>query len=219
MPIPPGPSERSTIRRLPQRASYDRQVINQILDESMICQVALVQDGAPVVIPMNYVRMGDRVFVHGSKASRLLRLLASGVEACVSVTLLDGLVLARSAFHHSMNYRSVVFWGKGQVVTDLEEMTRVFKALMEKLAPGRWATIRQPNEIELKQTLVAAVPITEASAKVRTGPPKDDEEDLALPIWAGVLPLRIDAGTPVPDPALAATVDLPGHLKPRKRDL
>jgi nitroimidazol reductase NimA-like FMN-containing flavoprotein (pyridoxamine 5'-phosphate oxidase superfamily) len=217
MPNPSGPSERSTIKRLPQRASYDRQVIDQILDEGMICQVAMVQDGAPLVIPMNYVRIGDRVFVHGSKASRLVRQLASGEEACVSVTLLDGLVLARSAFHHSMNYRSVVFWGKGQLVSELPEMMQVFEALMEKLAPGRWATIRQPNETELKQTLVAAVPIGEASAKVRTGPPKDDEEDLALPIWAGILPLRIAALDPVPDPALAATTALPEHLTPWRR--
>jgi nitroimidazol reductase NimA-like FMN-containing flavoprotein (pyridoxamine 5'-phosphate oxidase superfamily) len=193
------PSERTKVRRIPDRGSYDREVIDRILDEAVVCQVGIVEAGQPVVIPMAYARLGDSIYVHGSKGSRLLRTLASGAPACISVTLVDGLVLARSAFHHSMNYRSVVVFGSGRAVEDPAEKTQAFQALLDRLVPGRWQAIRGPNDKELQQTLVAAISLEEASAKIRTGPPKDDEEDLDFPVWAGVLPLRLEALAPIPD--------------------
>jgi nitroimidazol reductase NimA-like FMN-containing flavoprotein (pyridoxamine 5'-phosphate oxidase superfamily) len=197
---------------LPQRADYDQEVINRILDEGLVCQVGIVEDGQPVVIPTVYTRIENRIVVHGSRASRLMRTLASGGEACVCVTLVDGLVLARSAFHHSMNYRSVIAFGKGVPIEDLQEKNEIFRLLMERLAPGRWRTIRTPNEKELQQTSVVAIPMEEASAKIRVGPPKDDEEDYLLPIWAGILPLRTAASMPIADPSLSPEVSLPDHL-------
>lgn len=202
MPHVSGPSERSTVRRIPERGAYDRAVIDQILDEAVVCQVGIVEHVTPVIIPMAYARVGDSIYVHGSRASRLLRTLASGVPACVSVTVVDGLVLARSAFHHSMNYRSVVVFGSGRAVEDPTEQTQAFRALLERFVPGRWDEIRGPNERELRQTLVAAISMDEASAKIRTGPPKDEEDDLDFPVWAGVLPLSLKAGAPIPDPDL-----------------
>ncbi|HYS56323.1 MAG TPA: pyridoxamine 5'-phosphate oxidase family protein [Thermoanaerobaculia bacterium] len=192
-------TEKTRIHRLPERGNYDRATIHAILDEALICHVGFVVEGRPVVIPTIHACVADHLYFHGSPAAGMLRTLRNGVDACVTVTLLDGLVLARSAFHHSMNYRSVVVFGKAEEVTDREEKLRVLKALVEHVCRGRSADARGPNASELKQTLVLRVPISEASAKMRTGPPKDDAEDYTLPIWAGVLPLALAPGTPVPD--------------------
>jgi nitroimidazol reductase NimA-like FMN-containing flavoprotein (pyridoxamine 5'-phosphate oxidase superfamily) len=208
-----GPSERTTVRRLSDRAVYDRAEIANILDEGLVCHVGLIESGFPRVIPMVYVRIDDRIIVHGSPASRLLRTLAEGAEVCVAVTLLDGLVLARSAFHHSMNYRSVVLFGTAEVLDTPEEKQSALRSLMERIAPGRWQEVRPPSEAELRQTLVVAIPIHEASAKVRTGPPKDDEADYALPVWAGELPLRMMASAARPDPRVMPGVMLPEYLE------
>jgi nitroimidazol reductase NimA-like FMN-containing flavoprotein (pyridoxamine 5'-phosphate oxidase superfamily) len=190
---------RTKLRRLPKRGAHDRPTIDAILDEALIGHLGFVHDGRPAVIPTIQARVGDEVYVHGSSASRALRTLAGGVEACLTVTLIDGLVLARSAFHHSMNYRSVVLYGTARPLTEPEERERALEAFTEKLLPGRWAEVRWPNRKELKATSVLALPIAEGSAKVRTGPPVDDEEDYALDVWAGVIPLRLERGAPIPD--------------------
>ena len=192
-------TERTRVRRLGKRASYEVETIHAILDEALICHVGFVVDDNPVVIPTIHWRQDDELYFHGSMASRMLRNLREGVDACVTVTLLDGLVLARSAFHHSMNYRSVVVFGKAREVTDREEKLRALTALVEHVVPGRSPDVRAPNESELRQTLVLALPIGEASAKIRTGGPIDDEEDYALPVWAGVVPLTLMKGTPIKD--------------------
>ncbi len=197
-----GPTRRSTVRRLPERGRYDRDTIDAILDEGLVCHVGLVDEGQPFVIPAVYARLGDRVVVHGSAASRLINVLASGAPACLTVTLLDGLVLARSGFHHSMNYRSVVVLGEAQEITDPEEKRRALDAIVEHVVPGRTAEVRPPSQKELRATRVVALGLDEASAKLRTGPPKDDAEDLALACWAGELPLRLVALDLVPDPQL-----------------
>jgi nitroimidazol reductase NimA-like FMN-containing flavoprotein (pyridoxamine 5'-phosphate oxidase superfamily) len=202
---------RTTLKRLPQRGSYDRDVIDQILDEGFICHVGFAVDGRPFVIPTGYARVGDRLLIHGSQASRMLRTLGQGIDVCVTVTLLDGLVLARSAFHHSMNYRSVVVFGNARVVDDPVAKLEALRALSEHIIPGRWDDVRQPNERELQSTTVLSVPLTEASAKVRTGPPLDDEEDYDLPVWAGVIPLRLVAGTPIDDPRLPEKSETPKY--------
>src|SRR5918912_2870446 len=202
------PTERTTLKRLPKRGSYERETVNEILDEGFVCHVGFVVDGRPFVIPTGYGRAGDKLYIHGSAASRMLKTLRDGVDVCVTVTLLDGLVLARSAFHHSMNYRSVVVFGRARAVEDDAEKMRALHAFTEHVAPGRWAEVRRPNRQELDATTVLALPLTEASAKVRTGPPVDDEEDYSLPVWAGELPLRLTAGTPVADPRL------PPEIKP-----
>jgi nitroimidazol reductase NimA-like FMN-containing flavoprotein (pyridoxamine 5'-phosphate oxidase superfamily) len=209
MPTPP--SERATVKRLSKRAAYDRATIDAVLDEGLICHVGIVVDGAPVVVPMIHVRVGDAVYLHGSPASRTLRAIADGAEACLTVTLLDGLVLARSAMHHSMNYRSVVLFGAGRTVDDPAEKNAALHALTEHVVAGRWADARVPNDRELRQTLVVALPIREASAKIRTGPPLDDEEDYALPVWAGVVPLQLMAGAPVSDARLKPGVVAPDY--------
>jgi nitroimidazol reductase NimA-like FMN-containing flavoprotein (pyridoxamine 5'-phosphate oxidase superfamily) len=198
-------TERTRLRRLPKRASYDLEVIQAILDEAVVCHVGFVVEGRPVVIPTIHWREADTLYVHGSPASRMLRSLREGVEACVTVTLVDGLVLARSAFHHSMNYRSVVVFGNAREVTG-EEKLRALDSLVEHVMPGRSAEVRAPNETELRQTVVLALPLDEASAKIRTGGPVDDAEDYALPVWAGVLPLRLTPGEPVPDAGVSAAV-------------
>lgn len=202
---------RTTLKRLPQRGSDDREVINQILDEGFICHVGFAVDGRPFVIPTGYARVGDRLFIHGSQASRMLRTLGQGIDVCVTVTLLDGLVLARSAFHHSMNYRSVVVFGNARIVDDPDEKLEALRALSEHMIPGRWDDVRQPNERELQLTTVLSLPVTEASAKVRTGPPVDDEEDYELDVWAGVVPLRLVAGTPIDDPRLPEKSEPPKY--------
>ncbi len=197
-PLPPAPSERTRVRRLPRRGAYDRATIDAILDEALICHLAFSVDGQPYAIPTAYARIGDHVYVHGSAASRMLR-AAGGAPVCFTATLLDGLVLARSAFHHSMNYRSVVVLGGAEEVSDEEERLAAMRALVERVAPGRWAEIRPPNAQELKATTILRLAIAESSAKIRTGPPIDDDEDLALPCWAGVIPLALAAGAPIAD--------------------
>ena len=207
------PTDRTSVRRLPARGSYDRALIHSILDEAPVCHVGFVVDGRPFVIPTLHVRVGDRLYMHGSPGSRMLKAMAGGVEVCVTVTLVDGLVLARSAFHHSMNYRSAVVFGVAQAVDDPEEKTRVLHALSEHLVPGRWRDVRGPAPVELKATSVLSLPIDEASAKVRTGPPLDDEEDYALTAWAGVVPLSMKAGEPVPCPRLAPGIEVPSYAR------
>ncbi len=206
------PTPRTTLKRLPQRGSFDREAVYRILDEGFICHVGFVVDGQPFVIPTGYGRIGDTLYLHGSAASRMLRSVAEGVPVCVTVTLVDGLVLARSAFHHSINYRSVVIFGTAKPVEDEPGKMAVLAALTEHIVPGRWAEVRHPNEQELKGTSVLALPLIEVSAKIRTGPPKDDEEDLAIPVWAGELPLRIIPGEPVDDPHLPNGVSLPSYV-------
>jgi uncharacterized protein len=210
-------TERTTVKRLPKRGVYDRETVNAILDESLLCHVGFVVEGQPVVIPTIHTRVGDTVYFHGSAASRMLRTLRGGVEACVTVTILDGLVLARSTFHHSMNYRSAVIFGTATEVTDREEKLRALDALVEHVVRGRSVEARGPNEIELKATLVLALPITEASAKVRTGGPVDDEEDYAMPIWAGVLPLTLTPGAPIADTRLVGEPPVPEYVKKYRR--
>jgi nitroimidazol reductase NimA-like FMN-containing flavoprotein (pyridoxamine 5'-phosphate oxidase superfamily) len=205
-------TSRTTLKRLPQRGSYDREIINQILDEGFICHVGFAVDGKPFVIPTGYARVGDGLVIHGSQASRMLRTLGQGIDVCLTVTLIDGLVLARSAFHHSMNYRSVVVFGRATVVEDPEEKRALLRALSEHMIPGRWDEVREPNERELQQTTVLLLPLEEASAKIRTGPPLDDEEDYDLPVWAGVIPLRLIAEVPVNDPRLSANTDVPEYV-------
>ena len=204
-------TERSTLRRLPKRASYERETVYRILDEGFVCHVGFVVEGQPFVIPTGYARLGDVLYIHGARASRMLRELARGAEACVTVTLVDGLVLARSAFHHSINYRSVVVFGRASLVEDEAEKSEALRALTEHIVPGRWPDVRWPSEAELKATSVLRLPLAEASAKVRTGPPVDDEEDYALDVWAGVVPLRVEAGAPEPDPRLAPGVEPPAY--------
>jgi nitroimidazol reductase NimA-like FMN-containing flavoprotein (pyridoxamine 5'-phosphate oxidase superfamily) len=196
-------TSRTQLKRLPKRGVYGREEIYAILDEGYLCHVGFVVDGQPYVIPTAYARRGDEILLHGSAASRMLRTLGGGVDVCVTVTLVDGFVLARSAFHHSMNYRSVVILGKARVVSEREEKEEALRCLTNHLVPERWEEVRQPTESELKQTAVLALRLEEVSAKGRTGPPKDDAEDLALAVWAGVVPLRTGAGTPVPDADLA----------------
>jgi uncharacterized protein len=186
------PPERIRVKREPQRGRYDRQTIDAILDEALICHLGFEVDGQPYVIPTLHARVGDEVYVHGSAASRMLRHLSTGVRVCVTVTLLDGLVLARSIFNHSVNYRSVVLLGTARLVGDAEKATALH-ALTEQLAPGRWDEARQPTAQELKATWILALPIDEASAKVRSGPPEDDPEDENLPVWAGVVPVHLAA--------------------------
>jgi nitroimidazol reductase NimA-like FMN-containing flavoprotein (pyridoxamine 5'-phosphate oxidase superfamily) len=205
------PTPRTEVRRLPDRAAYEREVVYRILDEGLVCHVGFVVDGEPFVIPTSYGRDGDVLYLHGSPASRMLRGLKQGPRLCVTVTLLDGLVLARSAFHHSMNYRSAVVVGRAREVTDAEERLRALRALVEHVVPGRWPDARQPNVKELAQTLVLALPIEEASAKRREGGPVDDEEDLSHPAWAGVVPLHLAPGKPQPDDAHATSAPAPAY--------
>ncbi|MBV9267141.1 MAG: pyridoxamine 5'-phosphate oxidase family protein [Acidobacteriaceae bacterium] len=190
---------RTQVKRLPKRAVYDREQINRILDQGVVCHVAFVVDGQPFAIPTGYARGEDTLYIHGSAASRVMRLGSDGIDVCVTVTLIDGFVLARSAFHHSMNYRSVMVLGKARLVTDTDEKRHALHLFTNHIVPGRWEETRQPTEQELKATSVLALAIEEASAKVRTGGPIDDEEDYALPVWAGVVPLKAVYGNPVDD--------------------
>jgi nitroimidazol reductase NimA-like FMN-containing flavoprotein (pyridoxamine 5'-phosphate oxidase superfamily) len=206
------PSPRTEVKRLPERARYDTEIVHGILDEALVCHVGFVVDGQPVVIPTIHARRGDRLYLHGSPANRMLRTLKRQVDVCVTVTLVDGLVLARSAFHHSMNYRSVVVFGAAREVSDPVEKLAAFRALVDHVAPGRWDDVRAPNEKEIRSTLVLVLALAEASAKVRTGPPLDDEADYALPAWAGELPLRTVPGAPVGDPRLAPGAVVPEHV-------
>jgi uncharacterized protein len=210
---------RTALKRLPKRGSFDREAINKILDEGFICHVGFNVDGQPFVIPTGYARVADSLIIHGSQASRMLRTLEQGIEVCVAVTLIDGLVLARSAFHHSMNYRSVVVFGRATRIEDRAEKLAALRALSEHMIPGRWEDVRGPNESELRQTTVLSLPLTEASAKVRTGPPLDDEADYKLPIWAGEIPLKIDTEPPISDPKLPPDIPPPTYANNYRRKI
>jgi nitroimidazol reductase NimA-like FMN-containing flavoprotein (pyridoxamine 5'-phosphate oxidase superfamily) len=207
------PTTRATVRRHPERGVYDRAAIDAILDEALVCHVAWVTpEGTPRVIPTIHVRIGDVLYIHGSEASRTLRGLRTGIECCIETTLIDGIVLARSTPMHSLNYRSVVLYGVAREVTDPVEKDEAQGALVEHVVPGRTAEVRMPNPKELKETTILGVPLDEASAKVRTGDPKDPDEDLDLPVWAGVLPLRQVAGEPRAAENLAPGIDVPGYV-------
>jgi len=203
------PSDRTRVRRLAKRAHYDEATVHAILDAGLLCHVGYVIDGQPYVTPTAHWRDGDYVYWHGSSASRMLRAQLNGISVCLTVSLLDGLVLARSGFHHSMNYRSVMALGQAELVDDPEAKVSALKHFVDKLVPGRWEDIREPTTQELKGTTILRLRLDEASAKVRTGPPVDDEEDYALPVWAGVLPLALQAGTPVADGRLPADTAVP----------
>ena len=210
-------TKRTTVKRLPARGHYERDIIDSILDEGFICHVGFVVDDHPYVIPTGYARVGDHLYIHGSAASRMLRNLSTGIGVCVTVTLIDGLVLARSAFHHSINYRSVVVLGTAELVSDEDEKNRALEAVTEHIVPGRWADVRWPTSLELKATTVLKLAIDEASAKIRTGGPIDDEEDYAMAVWAGVLPLKLDTGTPIADDRLDSTIAVPENITGYRR--
>ena len=207
------PSPRTRMRRGAARADYAPETVRGILAEGSLCHVAFSDGEQAHVIPTAYGLLGDELCIHGSTANRVLRALASGAEACVEVTLVDGLVLARSAFHHSMNYRSAILYGRARVVDEPAEKLAAMRALIEHVMPGRWADVRAPNPEEFARTLVLAIPIDEASAKVRAGPPVEEEEDYAIPCWAGVLPLGPAAGEPIDDGRLVPGVELPGYVR------
>jgi uncharacterized protein len=214
----PPASDRVRLRRKRERGSYDRRVIDAILDEALIAHLGIVDEqGQPFVIPTLHARSGDVVYCHGSSASRTLRALTAGARACLTVSLIDGLVLARSAMHHSANYRSAMLIGTATSVEDPDEKRAALQAIVEHIVPGRWPEVRAPTDSELKATSVLAIPIDEASAKVRTGPPLDDEEDYALPVWAGVIPLATEACAPEPDPRLAPGITPPAHVSGYRR--
>jgi uncharacterized protein len=206
------PTARTRVKRLPKRASYDRDAIYSILDTALVCHVGFALGGQPYVIPTLHVRIDDRLYIHGSAASRMLGAAADGTPMAITVTHIDGLVLARSAFHHSVNYRSVVILGAATLVTDPAEKLAVMKGLIDHVAPGRWDNIRHPNEKELAVTSVLSIPIVEASAKLRSGDPLDDEADYAMPIWAGQIPFETRALTPVADARLAASTPIPAYV-------
>jgi uncharacterized protein len=197
------PSTRTRVRRMPARADYERETIEAVLDEAMVAHLGFSTDGQPYVVPTLHARVGEQVYFHGSSASRTVRALAAGAQMCLTVTLLDGLVLARSAVHHSVNYRSVVVLGQARGIVEPAEKMIAIEAFTERLIPGRWDEVRGPTAKELKAIQVLALPLNEASAKLRTGPPMDDEEDYALDTWAGVIPLSTVAGEPTPDERLA----------------
>jgi nitroimidazol reductase NimA-like FMN-containing flavoprotein (pyridoxamine 5'-phosphate oxidase superfamily) len=205
------PSARTRVVREPHRGVYDREAVYRILDEGFLCHIGFAVDGQPFVIPTSYGRHGDSLYIHGSAASRMLRQMKNGITICITVTLLDGLVLARSVFNHSMNYRSVVILGKATLVDDAEEKLSALRTLSEHILPGRWDDARQPDEKELKATSVLRVPIEEFSAKVRTGPAIDDEEDYSFPTWAGVVPLETVAGPPIDDARLLPGQEVPEY--------
>lgn len=205
-------TDRNRVRRRSQRGHYDRETVYAILDEARVCHVGFSVDEQPYVIPTIHARVGDTLYLHGSAANRMMTALAAGGRACVTVTLIDGLVLARSAFHHSMEYRSVVAFGTARAVTDPTEKLEALEQVVEKVMPGRWADTRFPSDVEMKSTLVIAVAIEEASAKIRKGGVVDEEEDYALPHWAGVIPLSLEPQKPVPDPSLAENIEVPEYV-------
>ncbi len=209
---------RTTLKRRPNRGSFDRALIHSILDEALVCHIGFEVDGQPYVVPTTYARIDDRLYIHGSVASRMLRNLAGGVRMCFTVTLLDGLVLARSAFHHSMNYRSVMVFGLAREVADPAERMRAFEAVVNHIMPNRFAGTRAPDEQEIKATSVIALDITEASAKVRSGPVSDAEEDYTLPHWAGVLPMKLVPQAPIPDERLPAGIPVPPEVMAYRRE-
>ena len=205
-------TEKTSIKRLPKRGHYDRETIYRILDEALICHVGFAEAGQPFVIPTNFARIDDTIVLHGAKASRLLKHVEAGHPVCVEVTIVDGLVLARSVFHHSVNYRSAVVFGRGRLVTDVQEKLAALEAVTEHIVPGRWKEARLPNQKELNATSVVSIRIDEASAKVRLGPPVDEEEDYTLPVWAGVLPLQEMPSSPIRDERQSETVTLPDYV-------
>jgi uncharacterized protein len=211
------PTDRTQVKRLPKRGHYERETVCSILDTAFVCHVGFSVDGQPFVIPTNFGRSGDTLYLHGSAASRMLKTLSGGVPVCVTVTHVDGLVLARSAFHHSVNYRSVVILGKAQLVEDPAEKMEALRIFTEHVMKGRWSEVRIPTEQELKATIVLSLPLEEVSAKVRTGGPIDDEADYALPVWAGVLPLETVAKAPLPDAQRKNDPPIPEYLKNYKR--
>ncbi len=208
---------RNRVRRIPKRGHYDRETVNAIIDEALICHVAFAMDGVPTVIPTLHARRGDSLLLHGAKTSRMLQHAAAGHELSIAITLVDGIVLARSVFHSSMNYRSVVIHGSGVVVDSEAEKLAALEVFSEQIARGRWADARKPTKKELKATTVISIPIDIAAAKIRTGPPLDDEEDYTLPVWAGVVPLTLKAGTAEPDPRLTPGLEVPSYLKRYRR--
>jgi uncharacterized protein len=203
---------RTAIRRHPERGTYDRETVNRILDEALYCHMGFVYDAQPYVIPTIHARIGDRLYVHGAAASRMLRTLSANIPLCVTATLLDGLVLARSAFHHSLNYRSVVLLGNAEEVIDPGQKLRAMEAIVEHMIAGRWNDLRRPNEHEMSLTKVLHIPIEEASAKIRSGPPIDDEADYGLGYWAGEIPYRLTADRPIADPGLPPGIPLPKYI-------
>lgn len=206
------PTERTTVRRKPDRGTHDRELIYSIFDEAFVCHVGFIGDGQPFVVPTNYVRVGDKLFLHGSTASRLMRTLASGAPFCLSVTLLDGIVFSPTATGHSVNYRSVVVIGRAEPIEDPQAKLAAMRDFVEYVIRGRWASVRPPSELELKGTMVLAVPLVEVSAKVRTGPAVDDEKEYAGPAWTGVLPFKWTPGTPVPDPRGDSSIPVPANI-------
>jgi hypothetical protein len=208
-----GVNERTRVVREPQRGIYDREVVYAILDEAFVCHVGFAVEGQPFVIPTMFARVGDAVYFHGSAASRMLRGVAGGLAVCLTVTLTDGIVLARSVFNHSMNYRSVVALGNAELVDGAEEKLAALHAFTQKIVPGRWAEARQPNEKELKATSILRLELKEVSAKVRVGPPEDDAEDYALRIWAGIIPLKLEAGEAERDARCDSAIALPEYLR------
>lgn len=203
------PTARTKVRRLAKRGVYDKALVHSILDEGLICHVGFVVEGQPYVIPTLYARDGERLYLHGSAVSRMLNTLGEGVDVCITVTLVDAYVLARSAFHHSMNYRSVVVLGRAQLITDHTERMKALHVLTNHIVPNRWEEVREPNELEMRQTAVLTLPLEEVSAKVRTGEPKDDEEDYALPVWGGIVPISTQVGQPVGDGRVRADATAP----------
>src|SRR5256712_3725771 len=217
MPEPVATSDRTRIVREPQRAGYDRELSYKILDEGFVCHIGFTADGQTFVIPTMYARVGDALYFHGSAASRMLRGVSTGLNVCITVTLADGLVLARSVFNHSMNYRSAVALGNASIVDEAGEKLDALRAFTEKILPGRWSDARQPNEKELKATSILRLPLTEISAKVRTDGVEDDAEDYALPVWAGVIPLRLVPGAPIRDERCDASIPTPAYAAHYRR--
>jgi len=210
-------TEKTKLKRLPKRGNFDRETVYQILDEAFVCHVGFKVENQPFVIPTAYGRKDDVLYIHGSAASRMMKNLATEIDICVTVTILDGLVLARSAFHHSVNYRSVVIFGKAELVTEESEKFEALRIFTEHIIPNRWNEIREPNAKELKATTVLRLPITEASAKMRFGNPIDDDEDMSLNVWAGVIPIELTAQSPISDDLLAKNIEMPDHVKNYRR--
>ncbi len=210
-------TDRTRVRRLAERGKYDKETVYSILDEAFLCHAGFISEGKPVVIPTLYGRDGERLYIHGSAASHMLRTLTKGVEVCVTVALVDGLVLARSAFHMSVNYRSVMVFGTAMLIEDREEKKRALTIFSEHLLPGRWAEVREPNDKELKGTSVLAIDLNEVSAKIRTGGPKDDDEDMDRAVWAGIFPIESRYSAPIPDDLMRADIPVPEYLKVQSR--
>lgn len=211
-------TERNTIRRVPNRADYDVETVHRLFDQAWFCHVGFVTESGPTIIPMFHARLDDQIILHGATTSRLMMMLASGVPICLSVAMVDGLVLARSLFHHSLNYRSAVAFGYGEVITEPESRTRAFQAIADKVMPGRWNEARQPNEQEAKASMLCSVRIESASAKIRTGGPIDDKDDYQLDVWAGIVPLQEQMLTPVSDPLSPREIAVPPYIDEFRRN-